>query len=77
MQPKEFYRNVENQLRKYDWETEAPLQANNNGNYDSLPKDFQEALTDFPYRHAVFMHAVKPYGRVVEFYYGISPTTPI
>lgn len=70
LQPKEYYRNVENQLRKYDWKTGEQLQANNNCSYESLPKDVQDALRGFRYQRSVFMHAVKPYGRVVEFYYG-------
>ena len=65
----ESYQNIENQLRKFDWITGEKLQANNNCTYSTLPEDFRLAIKSFAYRDHVFMYAIKPYGRVVEFYY--------
>lgn len=69
LEPKERYQNIGNQLCKFDWLTGQPLQANNNCTFDSLPTDFQSEIQTFPYRKNVFMYAIKPYGRVVEFSY--------
>lgn len=65
----ENYKNIGNQLWKFDWQTGEKLQANNNCNFDTLPDDYKDAIKDFPHKHHVFMHAIKPYGRIVEFYY--------
>lgn len=65
----EDYKNIGNQLWKYDWETGEKLQANNNCKYETLPEDFKQSIDDFSFKHHVFMYAIKPYGRIVEFYY--------
>lgn len=65
----ESYSNIDNQLRKYDWLSGDLRQANNNCTYDTLPVDFKEAISHLEYKSQVFMYAIKPYGRVVEFYY--------
>lgn len=65
----ESYKNEANQLWKYDWNTGEKLQANNNCTYETLPEDYKLALKDFKYKQHIFMHAIKPYGRIVEFYY--------
>lgn len=65
----ENYKNIDNQLWKYNWETDEKLQANNNCKYETLPDDFKEAIQGFHYKQYIFMYAIKPYGRIVEFYY--------
>lgn len=65
----ESYKNMDNQLWKFNWETGEKLQVNNNCKYETLPDDFKNSLKDFNYKDYVFMYAVKPYGRIVEFYY--------
>ncbi|HSI44078.1 MAG TPA: hypothetical protein VK949_07010 [Methylotenera sp.] len=65
----ENYKNIGNQLWKFNWKTGEKLQANNNCNYESLPDEFKRGIDDFRFKHQVFMYAVKPYGRIVEFYY--------
>lgn len=65
----ETYRNEGGRLNKYNWSTGELGQSNNNCTYDTLPDDFKIAVGSFAYRSQIFMHAVKPYGRVVEFYY--------
>lgn len=65
----ENYKNIDNQLWKFDWKTGEKLQANNNCKYESLPEDFKSAIKDFYYKNQVFMYAIKPYGRIIEFYY--------
>lgn len=65
----ENYKNIGNQLIKFDWLTGEQLQANNNCKYETLPEDFKIAIKDFQYKQHVFMYAIKPYGRIVEFYY--------
>lgn len=65
----ETYRNVDNRLNKYDWPSGELKQSNNNCNYEMLPEDFKAAISSFAYKNNVFMYAIKPYGRVVEFYY--------
>jgi hypothetical protein len=67
--PIERYRNIDNQLRKYDWQSDEQLQANNNCTFATLPEDFKTMIQDFEFKHMVFIFAVKPYGRVVEFHY--------
>jgi hypothetical protein len=69
LHPIETYRNEGNQLNKYDWLTDGLGQSNNNCTYDTLPDDFKAAVEGFAYRSQIFMYAVKPYGRVVEFCY--------
>ncbi|EUJ10337.1 hypothetical protein Meth11DRAFT_1151 [Methylophilaceae bacterium 11] len=65
----ESYKNIGNQLWKYDWKTGEKLQANNNCTYDTLPEEIKRSIKDFRFRHHIFMYAHKPYGRIVEFYY--------
>lgn len=65
----ENYNNIDNQLWKFDWNTGEKLQSNNNCKYDTLPEDFKLSIQDFSFKHHVFMYAIKPYGRIVEFYY--------
>jgi hypothetical protein len=67
--PIESYSNIGNQLHKFDWNSGDLKQKNNNCTYDSLPDDFREATKHLTYKRHIFMYAIKPYGRVVEFYY--------
>jgi len=65
----EYYKNIDNELWKFDFKSDEKMQANNNCKYETLPDDFKVAIMDFEYKHQVFMYATKPYGRIVEFYY--------
>jgi hypothetical protein len=37
--------------------------------FDELPKEFQNALSDYPYKDKIRMYANKPYGMIVEIFY--------
>jgi hypothetical protein len=65
----EYYQNEGEQVVKYNAQTNQRMQGNVIASYEALPNDFKSALQDFRYKESVFMYAIKPYGRVVEFYY--------
>jgi len=65
----EYYQNENQQMVKYNAQTGERMQSNIKVSYETLPAEFLSAIQDFKYKESVFMCAVKPYGRVVEFYY--------
>jgi hypothetical protein len=69
MEVTEYYKTVDNQEYKFDSRTGKILQVNNYCTYMALPREFKLALSDFEYKTSVFIYAIKPYGRIVEFNY--------
>jgi hypothetical protein len=43
--------------------------------FDELPKEFQNALTNYPDKDKIILYADKPYGRVVEVCYVLDEVT--
>lgn len=65
----EYYQNEDGQMVKYKAQTGERMQGNIKVSYETLPPEFRSSIQDFEYKESVFMCAIKPYGRVVEFYY--------
>lgn len=65
----EYYQNESQQMVKYNAQTGERMQGNIKASFETLPPEFLSGIEDFKYKNSVFMCAVKPYGRVVEFYY--------
>lgn len=65
----EYYK-IENQkMLKFNAQTDELMQESVIVSYETLPSEFRSSIQDFSFKDSVFMCAIKPYGRIVEFYY--------